>query len=241
MGTRLQSIVSSIPKPLASVGKRPFVELLVQQLRHQGFRHLIMCTGYLADQIEMELGDGEEWDVKIEYSREPQPLGTGGAVKFAESLLGEASDFLVMNGDSFMEIDFKQLVRFHRESGGIASMAVARIKNEKRYGTVQVTTGGRVIGFKEKADGDPDGLVNAGIYVFDRRIFGHIPGGPSSLERDIFPKLVEQGVYALEHKGIFIDIGTPEDYARAQELREQLHAAACEKSSLAPPPKGRSV
>ncbi len=226
MGTRLRSVVPSLPKPLASVGKGPFLELLVQQLRYQSFRHLIMCTGYLAHQIETELGDGHEWEVTIEYSKEPSALGTAGAVKFAEPLLRDASDFLVMNGDSFMEIDFRQLIRFHRKSRGIATMAVVRMKNERRYGNVQVTGEGRVNGFTEKSEGDSTGFVNAGIYVFDRRIFEHIPEGPSSLERDIFPTLLDRGVYASEQHGVFIDIGTPEDYARAQELCDRLHAAA---------------
>jgi D-glycero-alpha-D-manno-heptose 1-phosphate guanylyltransferase len=229
LGTRLRSVVASTPKPLASVGDRPFLELLVRQLRHQGIRHLVLCTGYLAHEVEEELGDGRKWNVRIEYSKEPCAMGTGGAVKFAEPLLREVSDFLVMNGDSFMEIDFWELINFHRRSRGIASMAVLRMKNEMRYGTVQVTSGGEVSGFTEKSAADPNGFVNAGIYVFNRRIFDHIPEGPASLEREIFPKLLDQGVYASEHHGVFIDIGTPEDYARAQELSKRLYEAACPK------------
>jgi D-glycero-alpha-D-manno-heptose 1-phosphate guanylyltransferase len=231
LGTRLQSVLPSTPKPLASIGDRPFLELLVRQLRYQGIRHLVLCTGYLAHEIENELGDGSKWDATIEYSKEPHPMGTAGAVKFAEPLLREDSDFLVMNGDSFMEIDFRQLIRFHRKSRGIATMAVVRMKNERRYGNVQVTGEGRVNGFTEKREGDSSGFVNAGIYVFDRRIFEHIPEGPSSLERDVFPKLLDHGVYVAEQHGVFIDIGTPEDYARAQELCEKLNAAAYRKRS----------
>jgi NDP-sugar pyrophosphorylase family protein len=229
MGTRLRSVVSSIPKPLASVGDRPFLELLVRQLRYQGIRRLVLCTGYLAHEIENELGDGRTWDVTIEYSKEPHPLGTAGAVKFSEPLLRDVSDFLVMNGDSFVEIDFRQLIHFHRKSGGIASMAVFQMKNEMRYGTVQVTAEGRVTGFAEKIDGDPTGFVNAGIYVFNRRIFEHIPEGHGSLERDIFPKLLDHGLYASEQHGVFIDIGTPEDYVRAQQVYERLYEAASRK------------
>lgn len=228
LGTRLRSVVPSTPKPLASVGDRPFLELLVRQLRYQGIRRLVLCTGYLAHEIENELGDGSTWDVTIEYSKEPHPIGTAGAVKLAAPLLRESTDFLVMNGDSFMEVDFGQLVHFHRKSGGIASMAVLRMKNEMRYGTVQVAANGRVSGFAEKTDVDSAGFVNAGIYVFNRRIFEHIPGGPVSLERDIFPKLLDHGVYASEQHGLFIDIGTPEDYARARELCERLYVAACQ-------------
>lgn len=226
MGTRLRSVVPSTPKPMAAVGDRPFLELLVRQLRFQGIHRLVMCTGYRASEIESELGDGHAWDVEIEYSREEQPLGTAGAVKFAEPFLGDVSDFLVMNGDSFMETDFRRLFCFHRESGGIASIAAFRTKNEKRYGTIHARPDGRVSGFAEKADADPDGLVNAGVYLFHRRILDCIPKRPSSLERDIFPKLLDQGIFAMEQQGVFIDIGTPEDYARAQELCNRLYEAA---------------
>jgi len=229
MGTRLRSVLPSTPKPLASVGDRPFLELLVRQLRYQGIRRLVLCTGYLAHKIENELGDGRTWDVTIEYSKEPHPMGTAGAVKFSEPLLRDTSDFLVMNGDSFVEIDFRQLIHFHRISGGIASMAVLQMKNEMRYGAVQVTAEGRVSGFTEKIVGDPTRFVNAGVYVFNRRIFEYIPQGQVSLERDIFPKLLDHGLYASEQHGVFIDIGTPEDYARAQEVCERLYEAASRK------------
>jgi NDP-sugar pyrophosphorylase family protein len=202
---------------MAAVGDRPFLELLVRQLRYQGIEHLVMCTGYLSHEVENELGDGHTWDVAIEYS------------KFAEPLLRGVPDFLVMNGDSFIEIDFPELIRFHRESGGIASMAVLRMQNEKRYGTVQMDAGGRVKGFAEKIRSAQGGLVNAGVYVFNREIFELIPEGPCSLEQDIFPQLLPRGVYALEQRGVFIDIGTPEDYARAQELCARLYEAASRK------------
>lgn len=229
LGTRLRSVVASTPKPLASVGDRPFLELLVRQLRHQGIRNLVLCTGYLAEEIEQEFGNGGKWDVTIQYSKEPSAMGTAGAVKFAGPHLRDVSDFLVMNGDSFMEIDFQSLLDFHHRSGGIASMAVLRMKNEMRYGTVQITSSGQVTGFAEKGVADSDGLVNAGIYVFNRKIFDYIPEGPVSLEKDVFPKLLGQGVYASKQDGVFIDIGTPEDYVRAQELSKRLEEAACPK------------
>jgi D-glycero-alpha-D-manno-heptose 1-phosphate guanylyltransferase len=214
---------------MASVGDRPFLELLIRQLRYQGIRHLVLCTGYLAHEVEKQLGDGRAWDVTIEYSKEPCPMGTAGALKFAEPLLRGVSEFLVMNGDSFMEIDFQELIRFHRISGGIATMAVRQMKNEMRYGTVHVNAGGRVNGFAEKAGGDARGLVNVGIYVLNRGIFEHIPEGPASLERGVFPKVLNRGVYASKQDGVFIDIGIPEDYARAQKLYPRLYAAACRK------------
>src|ERR1039457_4671725 len=113
MGTRLRAVLQSTPKPLASIGERSFLELLVRQLRSQGIRHLVMCTGYLADQIESEFGDGRIWDVSIQYSQEESPLGTAGALKLAQRYLGDDPEFMVLNGDSFLEIDFRDLMAFH--------------------------------------------------------------------------------------------------------------------------------
>lgn len=224
-GTRLRSVVASAPKPLASVGNQPFLELLVRQLRRQGIRRLVMCSGYLADQIESKFGNGSAWDLTIKYSRELQPLGTAGAVRLAQGFLEGAPDFLVMNGDSFLEMDFGRLIQFHREQNAIATMAVISAQDAGRYGAVRVESGGRVVGFTEKTGTSSPGLINAGVYVFGRAILEHIPEGQVSLEREVFPLVLDQGVYALEHHGMFIDIGTPEDYARAQELCNQLSAA----------------
>jgi len=231
LGTRLRPVLAGTPKPLAAVGERPFLELLVGQLHHQGIRKLVFCTGYLAEEIEKEFGDGSRWGVTIEYSKEANALGTAGAVKLAEPLLRDAPNFLVMNGDSFMQMDIQQLIAFHRRRRGIASMAVVQMKNERRYGTVQFAPDGRVSGFTEKGEGASPSFVNAGVYVFDRRVFDHIPMGPASLERDVFPKILSHGLFAAEQHGVFIDIGTPEDYMRAQALRERLYEAAYTKQS----------
>jgi NDP-sugar pyrophosphorylase family protein len=225
MGTRLRSVLPSTPKPLASVGDKSFLQLLVQQLRRQGIRRLVMCTGYLADQVESEFGDGHGLDTEIKYSREMEPLGTAGAVKLAQATLGQVSEFLVMNGDSFLEIDLDRLIQFHRRHGGLVTIAVVGVENASRYGTVQVDSAQKVIGFMEKAGDISPGLINGGVYVFDPKALEHIPSEPGSLEKDIFPHLVSYGVYALEHHGMFIDIGTPEDYARAQQLCDQLYDA----------------
>jgi D-glycero-alpha-D-manno-heptose 1-phosphate guanylyltransferase len=232
LGTRLQSVVPSTPKPLARVGDAPFLELLVLQLRSQGIRHLVMCTGHLAGQIEDEFGDGGKWGVTIEYSRESQPLGTAGAVKLAERYLQMASEFLVMNGDSFLELDFREFLRFHRGHGGLISMAVRRVPDAARYGTVQMDTDRRVVGFSEKTGTQAPGIVNGGVYVFNRAVLDNISQGPSSFEKEVLPRLLEGGVFAQEQRGMFIDIGTPEDYARAQTLYQRLHQAAMEASEI---------
>jgi NDP-sugar pyrophosphorylase family protein len=204
---------------MAPIGERSFLELLVRQLRLQGIRRFVFCTGYLADQIERKFGDGKDWSVSIEYSKEEIPLGTGGAVKLAGRYLGDVPEFLVLNGDSFLEIDLPSLIAFHRQhDGAIATMAVLRVESASRYGTVHADANGKVTGFAEKTGREVPGLINGGIYVFNQAVMQHIPEGPASLERDVFPQLLDQGVYAQEQHGKFIDIGTPADYARAQEM-----------------------
>ena len=226
LGTRLQSVLPSTAKPMARVGEAPFLELLVKQLRSQGIRRLIMCTGHLAEQVEAEFGDGHQLDVSIVYSKESQPLGTAGAVKFAEHHLGQAANFLVMNGDSFLELNIGTLLQFHRERESLAAIALCKVSDAARYGSVDTDSRNRVTGFREKTGVSQPGVINGGVYLFKREVLNSIPAGPASLEREIFPKLLARGIYALEQPGMFIDIGTPEDYARAQTLSRNLNMAA---------------
>lgn len=235
LGTRLRSAVPSLPKALASVGNRPFLELVVRQLRCQGIRRLVMCTGYLAGQIEEVFQDGTDFGGTIEYSKETAPLGTAGALKLAQRYVQYESEFLVLNGDSFVETDFNGLISVHRKHGSLATIAVVHVENASRYGTVHVGAAGRVLGFAEKTGQNAPGLVNAGVYVFSNAVFAQIPEAPASLERDVFPQLLEQGVYAVEHRGIFIDIGTPDDYARAGEMYDRLATAALDRQSRVSP------
>lgn len=235
MGTRLQSVLPSTPKPLAPVGELPFLELLVLQLRAQGIRHMVMCTGYRAEQVEQGFGDGQKWSVAIEYSREARPLGTAGALKLAEPFLRSASDLLVMNGDSFLEFDYPELLRFHRRHGGVATIAVRGVSDASRYGTVQFDANHRVTAFREKKSSRAPGLVNGGVYLFRRDVLEYLPNGPASLEKDVFPHLLDHGVYAAEQEGIFIDIGTPDDYTHAQSLSESLWRAALSDRSCEVP------
>lgn len=232
LGSRLRSLVPSSPKPLATLGDKPFLELLVRQLRYQGIRRLVLCTGYLAEQIEHQFGDGGSLDVEIEYSRESQPMGTAGALKLAEDRLKDCPEFLVMNGDSFMQVNFDRLIAFHGAHRGIASLVVRRVENAQRYGSVDLDAEGRVLKFGEKAAGNAPGPINAGVYFFSREVLRHIPSGPCSLETVVFPQLLGRGVFALEQDGMFIDIGVPEDYVRAQAICDRLREAAFENESL---------
>jgi NDP-sugar pyrophosphorylase family protein len=226
MGTRLQSVLPSKPKPLAPLGEISFLELLILQLRSQGIRRLVMCTGHRAEQIEKECGNGRKWGMTIEYSRESHPLGTGGALKLAQPLLRQSNEFLVANGDSFLEFDFQQFLEFHRQHGGVASLAVRSVLDASRYGAVQLAADKRVTGFCEKNNTGAPGVVNGGVYLFSRAVWEHFPDRQSSLERDIFPHLLNYGLYGAEQTGMFIDIGTPDDYARARAIAQSLRQAA---------------
>jgi NDP-sugar pyrophosphorylase family protein len=226
LGTRLRSAVPNSPKALASVGGRPFLELIIKQLTTQGVHQLILCTGHLADQIEATFGDGRELGVSVEYSKETVPLGTAGAIKLAQSYLQGESDFLVLNGDSFVEIDLHKFITLHREQRVPATMAVVNVENASRYGTVQIDPANRITGFIEKNGQNLPGNINAGVYLFKSSILSNISDGPSSLERDIFPSLLRSGVLAVQQAGMFIDIGVPEDYSRANEISHRLAAAA---------------
>ncbi len=231
MGTRLRPVLSDKPKPLAPIGEISFLELLVLQIRSQGLHNLVMCTGFEAGQIHREFEEGHRWNVNIKYSEETHPLGTAGAIKLAGRFLQESADFVVMNGDSFLELDLRLLVQFHREQGGLATIAVRHVPDAARYGTVHVDAQHRVTRFSEKIGMPTPGLINGGVYVFNREVLNQIPQGPVSLEKDVLPALSNQGIFALEQDGMFIDIGTPEDYARAQALYHSLAQAAISDST----------
>jgi NDP-sugar pyrophosphorylase family protein len=233
-GTRLRAVLDSAPKPLALVGGRPFLELLVRQLESQGIRDLVLCTGYRAEQIEKIFGNGRRMNVSIAYSREPRPLGTAGALKLARHHLEGESEFLLLNGDSFLELSFGPMIAFHRAHGGVATIASVPVSDTSRYGTLEIGAQGRVRGFREKSGDKGPGFINAGVYVFSSGILERIPEGPASLERDVLPQALDLGIYALEQPGIFIDIGTPADYARAQNLYRQILQAVIRSESAAP-------
>jgi mannose-1-phosphate guanylyltransferase len=198
-------------------------------------RELVMCTGYLAEQIQEVFQDGSDYGATIEYSRETVPLGTAGALKLAQRYVQNESEFLVINGDTFLEIDFNKFIVSHRKHGGVATMAVVPVEDASRYGTVQLGTDGQILGFLEKTGQTAPGIINAGVYAFSSPALALIPPGPVSLEHDVFPLLMEKGFYAIKQRGIFIDIGTPDDYARAKELFERLAAAAFYKHGRVPP------
>ncbi|MBF0245562.1 MAG: nucleotidyltransferase family protein [Planctomycetes bacterium] len=213
LGTRLKSVVRDRPKPMALVAGLPFLEWLVLMLRSQGFSRIIFCTGHKAEMIRNYFGDGSRHGVRLRYSHETSPLGTGGAVRLALEM-ERARNFIVLNGDSFLRSDFNELASYHLHKKASSTMFLVSMQDRGRYGAVEVDDLGAVQSFSEKIPGSRAGLINAGVYCFDRRVFTALPlHRPCSLEKEILPGLIGKGLHALVSDGQFIDIGTPQSYA----------------------------
>lgn len=227
-GTRLRGIIEDKPKSMAPVANRPFLVYLTLQLKEQGLTDIVLCIGYRGEQIEKYFDDGSRWGVHIAYSQEKEPLGTGGAMNLAEGLI-RGENFLVMNGDSFLDVDLNGLVEFHLEREALATMALVEVKDPARYGTVEINERGEIESFGEKGKSSRSKLVNGGVYVLNREIFEYIPEGKVSLEKEVFPKLVGKGFCGVPVKGFFVDIGVPEDYKRLQENSRPLLELGNEK------------
>jgi NDP-sugar pyrophosphorylase family protein len=231
LGTRLRSVVADRPKALAPIGERPFLELQIELLRDQGARHFVLCVGHMADQVEAAFGDGRGLGVRIDYSREGETLlGTGGALRLAARFFAPAA--VVVNGDTYLDLDHNRIVEHHAASGAAATLTLARLSDPKRFGSVELDPAGAcVTGFREK---DPTGTtgaawLNAGAYVIERHLIDRIPIGlPASLERDVFPAALRDGlrIAALTSDRPFYDIGTPDDFRAFRDRFEEIRRAA---------------
>lgn len=220
-GTRLAHVVPDVCKPMAPVAGRPFLRYVMDQLAAAGFDRVVVADGYRREQIESCFGGGYR-GMRVEYSPEDEPLLTGGAAKRALRLC-EADWVFVLNGDTYLDVDFAAMedVAWLVGKGTSAVVAVKRMRNFDRYGTVEVSDEGAILAFNEKRPRD-EGLINAGVYLVRRDALGEMPE-KFSLESDFFEDVVEQGcLAACECSGDFIDIGVPEDYERAQEMLAPL-------------------
>jgi NDP-sugar pyrophosphorylase family protein len=214
MGTRLRSVVSDRPKPLAEVADRPFLAYQLDQLSAAGFRRVVLCTGYLGQQVQSTFGPTYA-GMELAYSLEPASLGTAGAVRFALPLLG-AADVMVMNGDSYCDADLPAFWRFHCDRAADASILLVHVNDTDRYGQVLAGADERVAAFREKAAAQGAGWINAGMYLVKHHLLAAIPTGRAvSLEREIFPGWIGGRFYAQQCQAPILDIGTPASYAQA--------------------------
>lgn len=212
-GTRLQSIIRDVPKPMAPIDGRPFLEFLIKRLVNSGTTEIILSIGYLHDKIIDHFGDGSLFGASISYCIESEPLGTGGAIRESMKML-DAETALIMNGDTFTSVDTDSLASFHSNMKAMVSMVVVPISDASRYGTVLVTPEGRVKLFTEKQAAGYN-LINSGTYICNRSLLDLFSTGNVSFENDILPIIINKGLLAAQIQDVpFIDIGIPEDYQK---------------------------
>lgn len=215
-GTRLQHIVSDVPKPMAPINGTPFLTFIFKKLIASGIEHVILSTGYLHEKIEDYYHDHFE-NLRISYAKEEEPLGTGGAIRYALSK-AYTEDVLVLNGDTLFNIDFDKLNIFYQEKKTSLVLALRKEKDVSRYGCVVTDKNNKVIAFTEKNEAHGEGLINGGIYLLNKNLFATLNLPPQfSFEKDVLENIYKTtDFYGLAFDDYFIDIGIEEDYKRAQ-------------------------
>lgn len=223
-GTRLRPLTNDIPKPAVTLVDRPFLTYMVEWLAGHGVEEILLACGFLPDRMREILGEGEPNGPKLRYLVEPEPLGTAGAIKFAADHL--KGRFLALNGDSLTDLDLGPLFRCHEESASKATLGLYGVEDPTAFGLVLKNEDGKVTDFLEKPEpGSPEAQrvaeiarpeVSAGIYLLEREVLDMIPAGRKvSIEREVFPALVGNGLHACRLEGYWQDIGTPERYLEA--------------------------
>jgi D-glycero-alpha-D-manno-heptose 1-phosphate guanylyltransferase len=216
LGTRLRGVVPDLPKPMAPVAGRPFLEWILDRLVDARFNAAVLAVGYRHEAIRDHFGDRYR-GLTLRYSVENCPLGTGGAIRLASARASEDPLF-VLNGDTYLEVDFRAMLAAHVAAGASMTLAVHRVADVARYGALDVRDG-RVCGFVEKGTAGV-GLINAGTYLLSRRVLERLPADRAfSFEQDLLvPEVQAIRPLAFIAEGLFIDIGVPTDFARAQDL-----------------------
>ena len=221
-GTRLQNVVNDVPKSMAPVNGRPFLEYLLDYLDDNVFSHVVLSVGYMHEHIKDHFRNKYK-SLDIEYAIENEPLGTGGAIKKSFDLIKDRRA-LVLNGDTMFRLNIERLSFFHQARGADISIVLREVKNVERYGSVIRDDEMRITGFNEKGTQHGEGLINGGVYLINKSFFikNDFPE-KFSIERDCFEKMVNSSsIYGIKCKQYFIDIGIPEDYQKAQNDFKQF-------------------
>lgn len=233
-GTRLRPLTFTTPKPMLPVGNRPIIENLVTMLSRAGVSEVVLALGFKPEPFMAAFPDGRCAGVALHYAVEPEPLDTGGAIRFAAEHAGVDDTFVVVNGDVLTDLDVGRLVEFHRATGAEATIHLTPVDDPSAYGVVELDGDGRVQRFVEKpAPGTaPSDLINAGTYVFEPSVLSRIPTGRKvSIERETFPALVEdRSLFALSTDDYWIDTGRPDTFRQANFdlLDGRRRVARCE-------------
>jgi NDP-sugar pyrophosphorylase family protein len=213
-GTRLEPYTTIRPKPLMPIGDMPILEVLLRQMKRAGINHVVLTVGHLASLLRAYFGDGAQWDLDITYSHEPVPLGTAGPIAMVQGL---DRTFLVTNGDVLTTLDIKKMVAFHKQKGGIATIAAHRRQVKIDLGVIRLDGDDRVSGYIEKPA--TDYTVSMGVYVFEPRVLDYIPIGQYLDFPDLILKMIASGetVSGYTFDGYWMDLGRPDDYAQANQ------------------------
>jgi len=222
-GTRLRPLSCTRPKILFPIVNKPLLQWTLERLARNKIKEAILAVNYQSE-VFLKRYRIPKCGVNITYSRDPlkKPLGTGGPIKRAEKLIGYDAPFLVLNGDIFADVNYTELLNMHEEKNATATIALHRVEDPSRYGVAELTKQNRIKRFVEKPSREaaPTNLINAGVYVLSPKIFDYIPKGRTvSLEREVFPKLVEEGkLYGHVFDGLWRDIGKLEDYLKINKI-----------------------
>jgi len=217
--TRLRPLTLTKPKPLLPILNRPLLDWTLNLLKKAGCDEVFLAVRYLSDMIKRRYGAGGGLGLSIRYEEEVKPLGDAGPIKAIVRKYGLSETFVVIYGDVFTDMDIRSLVEFHRSKGGVATISLVEVEEPSRYGVAILDNDHRVINFVEKPRrGEaPSRLANAGVYVFEPEIIKYIPDKvPSKIAQSVIPKLIEEKeVYGYVYRGLWSDIGVPQDYMRA--------------------------
>lgn len=212
VGTRLMPLTQNVPKPMLPIAGLPVTEHQLAMAKRAGITSLVLATSYLADVFTPYFGDGSHWGMKLQYAVEEQPLGTGGAIRNAAQLLSGDESIVIFNGDVLSSHDLSRQIQMHESLDADVTLHLTHVADARAYGCVPMDEEGRVTAFLEKMEKPITNTINAGCYVFHRRVIEQIPAGKVvSIEREIFPGFVSGGraIYGMVDDSYWIDIGTP--------------------------------
>jgi len=225
-GKRLRSIVGDFPKPLAEVGGRPFLDILLDQLKKSNcVQRLVLAVGYKAEKIIARYENSFVYNFDILFSIEEKLLGTAGAIKKAMGYI-TTDTFLAMNGDSYTEFDLTSLIKAHIAHSAKLTVVLVKVQDASRYGSVKIDAQNKITSFEEKKQINEPGLINSGIYMMQKDIFRGIEeNGVISMEKELLPTLIKRmkgSIYGYIADGKFIDIGVPQTYRTASKYLENI-------------------